>query len=237
MLQKKSILKYFMVTVLELILVFSIPVYAENMIAFSVPVGDETAAEAHKLAEEVLKKIGGEKNWKKTRYIRFDHVLIKDGVEISRFQHLWDKTTGNYRMEWIESADASIISLFNLQNKVGTVYINGKMVDFNDSSPYLDIVYQKFLEHSYCLYLPFKLLSTEYSLALGTPSDDAVIKDYHVLRLRIDQKGLIPDGDYNFIINKKSKLIDQCLFTLKDGCEGVYLWKNWEKYGKLMLSN
>jgi hypothetical protein len=189
-----------------------------------------------KLADSVLDKIGGEKAWNKTRYIRFDHVLIQDGKEISRFCHLWDKTTGNYRLEWSESPETSVIAFINLVNKVGSVYLNGKLVSEAESTPYIDVVYEKFLEQSYCLYLPFKLLADENTISMQ-PQESSDPEKHDILQLKIGQKELIPVGEYNFYVNPKTGLIDRCKYKFQDGSEGDYFWKNWEKSGKLRLSS
>jgi len=191
---------------------------------------------ATKLAKTVLKKMGGEKAWKKSRYIRFDHVLEVDGVEVSRFKHLWDKEIGNYRLEWSESEDAHVIALINLLTKVGTVYINGKLVDYNLSDPYVEIVYNKFLENSYCLYLPHKLLTPGYTLDISTPEEEDFKTTHQILQLTTTDTGLIPEASYNFYVQNEEFIIDRCKVFFDDGNKADFLWKNWKKFKKLSFS-
>ena len=43
--------------------------------------------------------MGGMPAWEKARQFQFDFVVVKEGKEVAGFAHVWDRYTGDYRVE------------------------------------------------------------------------------------------------------------------------------------------
>ena len=97
------------------------------------------------IADEVMQKLGGRKNWDNTRYITWKFF--------GRRFHVWDKRSGDIR---VESGNRTV--LMNINTKEGRVWEDGTEVTHPDSlAKRLDRGYRAWINDSYWLVMPYKL--------------------------------------------------------------------------------
>src|SRR5687767_13410267 len=87
--------------------------------------GAESDARATKIADDVMKALGGKEAWDKTRYVRFDFGFEREGKLVTR-AHTWDRWTGRYRLEGQTQQNEPFVVLMNVNTKEGQAWVNGQ---------------------------------------------------------------------------------------------------------------
>ena len=77
----------------------------------------ERDAKADAVGHEMIAAMGGPGAWEKARQFQFDFVVVKEGKEVARFSHAWDRYTGDYRLQGVDKAGAPYAVYFNVNTK------------------------------------------------------------------------------------------------------------------------
>jgi hypothetical protein len=182
--------------------------------------------EAIRIADEVMKAMGGRSAWDQTRYIGWNFFG-------SRYL-IWDKTEQRVR---IESEADSFRMVLDLKEQDGLVWKNGRQLEHPDSlAKYLDQARRIWINDSYWLVMPFKLKDSGVTLAyLGRDSTEA-----DRLQLTFDAVGVTPQNKYELKVNPESRLITEWTFypNATDSLPRfTTVWENYQLYGSIQLSD
>lgn len=185
---------------------------------------------------------GGQAGWQGMRYLRFDWVVERGGTEAVRARHLWDRSTGNYRVEWKNREGKAILALFNTGTKTGQVWVDGAAAPEAEKAALLERAYGRFINDSYWLLMPSKMSDPGVHVQhAGTATVDGHSCD--ILHLTFDHVGLTPGDNYWAFIDQQSHLMLRWAFFL-EGDKGTpsleaastWDWKDWQKFGNVMMS-
>lgn len=189
---------------------------------------EESDAMAIQIAENVMENLGGWENWDKTRYVTWRFF--------GRRLHVWDKWTGNVR---IENGDMTI--LMNINTKEGRVWENGEPVVNPDTlAQRLERGYRMWVNDSYWVFMPYKLKDTGVTLKYMGDGETEDGNPAHMLRLTFENVGVTPQNKYDVYVDKESNMVTQWSYyrNASDEDPGFTLpWKNWQKYGNIMISD
>lgn len=181
------------------------------------------------LAKEVVAASGGEKAWHNTRHIRWNFFGSR--------KHNWDKQTGDVV---IESLKTPVKIEMNIHDKTGRVWLDGQETMQADSlSKYLKSGYGWWVNDSYWLILPFKLLDSGVTLKYLGEKETLDGEAAEVLSLNFESVGLTPQNKYHVYIDKGSKRLTQWdFYTNATDPEPRFQlpWKDYRKYGDIWLS-
>lgn len=179
------------------------------------------------LADKCMQAMGGRKAWDKTRYISWNFL--------GRRKHLWDKATGNVR---IEDPSNDLIVLMNIKNKEGSVFKDGGLVT-DSLDHFLEKGYGWWVNDSYWLVMPYKLKDTGVTLSYvredTTMNGDAA----DVIRLSFEDVGVSPENIYDVWVDIDSKLVTQWAFYPDSAAESprfITEWRGYKSYGEILLS-
>lgn len=184
---------------------------------------------AQKIAAEVMRAEGGQKNWDATRCIEWNFFKVRRLV--------WDKWTGDVRIDFLKR-DLKII--LNLNSGAGRVWLNGSETTEPDSlKKYLDRGKKVWINDSYWLFMPFKLRDAGVNLRFwgrkktldGRPADQ--------LELTFNAVGVTPENKYHVWVDGQTRLVSQWAFfkTASDEkAEFVNPWEDYRTYGNVKLS-
>jgi hypothetical protein len=191
---------------------------------------EESDSNAIVIADSVMKKMGGRKNWDETRYISWTFF--------GRRKLLWDKWDGNVRIEFLN--DPSTIYLVNVNSMQGKAMKAGVEITHPDSlAKELERAQALWINDSYWLFMPFKLKDSGVTLKYirqdstitGTLSD--------VLQLTFKNVGNTPNNKYEVWVNRDEGLITQWAYfqnSAQDSASFIRPFDNYQKYGKILLS-
>ena len=186
-------------------------------------------ARAVQIADEVMAAMGGRKAWDNTHLISWNFFGAR--------QLVWDKWTGNVRVDNLKN-DQTV--LLNVNNDKGRVFKDGAEVTAPDSvAKYVKQAKAAWINDSYWLVMPFKLKDsgvTLKSIGDGTTEDG---KAADVLQLTFKGVGVTPDNKYKVWVDKASHLVWQWAYYPKftDEKPGFTLpWIDYKKHGEILLS-
>jgi hypothetical protein len=183
---------------------------------------------ADEIADKVMAAMGGQENYDNTRYLAWRFF--------GRRLHVWDKWTGNVR---IEDGQGMVI-LMNINTKEGKAWKDGEPVaDEGAVAEALDNGWKMWINDSYGWVMHDKLKDPGVTLVY---SGERAMEDgnmAHVLTLTFDSVGVTPQNKYEVFVNQETNLVEQwAFFTTAEDAEPRFInpWKGWTKHGKIMLS-
>ena len=176
-----------------------------------------------------MNAMGGRNAWEATRYLAWDFFGSR--------KHIWDKHTGDVR---IESKRDNYKLIMNIHSMKGKVWKDGTMVTHPDSlSKFLEKGKNAWINDSYWLVMPYKLKDS--GVTLKYIGDDKTVEntDADVLELIFKKVGKTPHNKYLVFVDKKTRLVTQWTFFTNasdDKPRFATPWNGYKKYGNIMLS-
>lgn len=184
--------------------------------------------QAIKIADQVMNAMGGRAAYDDSRYLKWNFFGSRN--------HIWDKQTGNVRIE-SQKDDFSLV--MNIHNMKGKVKKDGDLITHTDSlSKYLQKGKEMWINDSYWLVMPYKLKDSGVTLSyVGEEKTDT--SDYKIVGLTFDNVGVTPDNKYHVFVDNETNLIAQWAFyrNATDTIPGfITPWKDYKQYGRILLS-
>ena len=198
----------------------------KNVVRAGMATGDEKAITLAKRIEEAS---GGKENWEKVHFISFDYFG-------SRYWY-WDKFKNRYR---VESEKRKYRIAGSLDGKETHLWLRGNIVTDPDTlSKYKDLGYKAWINDTYWLILPFKLLDPGVQLQYV---GDCVFDSTHhaiCMDMTFQNVGVTPENKYRVYVDTVSNDIiywdhyqnkNDSLPTLSNP------WTDYRPYGKIRLA-
>lgn len=135
--------------------------------------------------------------WADVPVIGFDFARGTDeGRRLIR-RHLWDRQTGQYRVDWT-AGDTTLVAFFDVdafdtEQPAGTVYADGEMLPQSEAAPKLQQAYSGYINDTYWWLAPAKLFDPGVTRGLAP---DSSTDSTRVLTLAFDGVGLTPGDRY-----------------------------------------
>lgn len=225
-----------------------VPPAAVAAVASPVAPGAAAAAPQHdpravEIAEAVLERMGGRDAWNATRHLRW-HFF---GNRV----HYWDKWTNDVRIFSPARADdpdterdeaqPATLWLMNIDSLEGRVWRDGQEVtDPAALDELLTRGHQIWVNDSYWMFMPYKLLDPGVSLTHAGPGQMADGRAAQVLELTFDEGvGYTPDNKYLVYVADDSGLVEQWDYfqDASDPEPGITTpWTGWERFGEILLA-
>lgn len=181
----------------------------------------ETAADS--LAFRVTEAAGGLDTWEALPGIAFQWAVVRDSAEVVRNAHVWDKAGDRVRSEFLVGADSVVVavfspSAFDPDAPAGQAALNGILLADQEAADYLTDAQSRFINDSYWLLVPFKVLDPGVVRSLET------VDGFERLALTFDRVGLTPGDRYSLEVDAGSGAITGWTFLLESGNEGDFRW-------------
>jgi len=195
-------------------------------------------AQAVKLAGEVWQALGGDAAWNQARFLRFSFDVEKEGKTLASYRHAWDRFTGRYRVEGTNKEGKPFVILFNVNDRTGKAWVDGKPADAEKTKQMLEYGYGRFINDTYWFLMPYKMRDPGVHLSYEGEKTDDSGKKWQVLLLGFDKGVGLTSGDhYHAYIDPASHLMGRWDYELEgeDHDKGSWSWTDWKKIGPLML--
>ena len=192
-------------------------------------------------AEQLMERMGGKANFDAHRFLTFRFVVERDGKPIASYDHAWDRTTGRYRLEATKDGKPLRV-LFNVNDRQGRVWLDWTELEAQEAEAYLDMAYERFINDSYWLLMPWKWLDPGVTMTNeGERTLDGEAFDVVSLGFG-DNVGLTPKDRYWAFVSEKDGLMKRWEFLLQqeDGSPGTgaptaFSWEDWREAGDGLL--
>ena len=189
----------------------------------------DSDSKAVKLADKVMKAMGGWQNWNDTRYIQWNFFGAR--------KLLWDKHKSRVR---IESARDSMVYIVNLTDGSGKVFRKGvEMTNADSLAKYLPRGRSIWINDSYWLTMPFKLKDSGVTLKYEGKGKTSAGAGAEILQLTFDHVGDTPQNKYLVYVDPKTNLVVQWdYFQNATDAEPRMStpWADYRQYGGIKLS-
>lgn len=163
-------------------------------------------------------------------YLRFNFAVeTPKGTRVIA-RHFWDRTTGDYRVQWQRGADSAYVALINVRNvngelPEGEVYLNGETLSGDEAQTMRTQAYGRFVNDTYWLLAPMKMFDPGVNRAYAADSSTA---KHDVLHLTFGDVGLTPDDEYWLYVSTETGQLDRWAFHLEgmpdDAAPRHYEW-------------
>jgi len=181
--------------------------------------------------DKIWKAVGGKSSLDKARYFQFDFAVEKDGKASIPRRHVWDRYTGDYRLETSDTTGKKTVALFNVNSKAGNVYVDGVLQQDTTTKNLIKKAYAAFINDTYWLMVPLKLQDDGVNTELQ--ADETVDgKKCNVLHINFDKVGLTPGDQYWLYVNDKTGEIIRWKFLLQNQTKAsVFNWTPYQALG------
>ena len=182
----------------------------------------ETRADS--VAMRAYEVAGGPEAMAALPFLRFDFGVEREGERETVARHLWNRQTGDYRVEWSRGPDSTYVALFDANTQEGQAYLNGDSLSGGDNADRLGEAYRRFINDSYWLLAPVKLFDPGVERAYVADSSGG---DYDVVELTFGDVGLTPGDRYWVYVDKETGRMERWAFVLQnnpDAAARMYAW-------------
>ena len=190
-------------------------------------------AEAIAVADRVMEAMGGRQAWDATRFLRWRFF--------GRRLHVWDKHSGDLRIEAADSEDRPLVILMNLGSGEGRVWRSGaEILDPAERAELLETGEAWWINDSYWVFMPYKLKDTGVTLRYvgeGALEDG---RRAEVLELTFEAVGRTPENKYHVYVAGESGLVEQWDYYADARDEEPRIrtpWRDWRRFGPILLSD
>lgn len=192
------------------------------------------------VAQSFAQAMGGVSAWEALPYIRFDFVVIREGKEVARFRHWWDKRSGRDRVEGPDDKGRVVTAIVNLSDRKGRSFTESIAdADSATLANHVQTGYERWVNDSYWLMMPFKLRDPGTHLKYSGMKQGGKGVEWDILELTFDPGvGLTPKDHYWLYVNRRTHLMDKWDFLLQDmkGPTQTATWEEWSPVGPVRLS-
>lgn len=166
-------------------------------------------------------------------YLRFNFAVETPTGARVLARHFWDRTTGQYRVEWASGPDSAYVALINVRNvddelPEGTAFLNGTKLSGSASTKARRQAYGRFVNDTYWLLAPLKVFDPGVRRAYAADSSTA---KHDVLHLTFGDVGLTPNDEYWLYVSTGSNRLDRWAYHLQGMSEEtpprVFDWTNY----------
>jgi hypothetical protein len=188
---------------------------------------------AVEIARRVLERLGGQEAWDATRHVRWRFF----GGRL----HHWDKQTGDIRIDSPARQDRKARTvLMNIHTRRGRAWEEGREFAGADLDQALDLAHQWWVNDSYWMFMPYKLLDPGVRLrALGErPLPDGRAAD--VIELTFAPGiGYTPENKYDVWVARDTGLVEQWSYYERASDPEPEItdpWSGWRQFGRIWLA-
>ncbi|ANM28705.1 hypothetical protein [Moorena bouillonii] len=197
-----------------------------------VHVSDASDPKAIEIAQATIEKMGGWQAWDRTRFLSWKFFGGR--------QHYWDRWTGDVRIEGQGRDGNEFLFLVNIQEQEGRAWQGGEEVtDPETLKAAVDGARQMWVNDSYWLIMPFKLLDPGVTLKYAGEQEMEDGRASDVLELTFDSVGYTPQNRYHVFVAKDTGLVEQWSFFANAADEepGYTLpWTGWQTFGEVQIA-
>jgi hypothetical protein len=175
----------------------------------------ELSKKTKNIIADMVKALAGDEHWRNVRFLRFDFSFEKSGQRAMWDQHLWDRATGENRVEWRNESNTRVVVLYNTNSGLGRAWEGEFEKTGQDATALVIDAQRRHANDLFWLVAPFFLADPRVK-----PHNEGTItvdgQDYDVLRAHFESVGLPPEDNYWFFVNQATHLVDRWAYFLKN---------------------
>jgi len=196
---------------------------------FNAVESDEKAVE---IADAVMKSMGGRTAWDNMKTLSWNFFGAR--------KLIWDKPSGNVKIDVLNSPDSIKISLNLNDTTKMSLEMKGEKVNHPDSlSKFRRFGNSVWINDAYWVVMPFKLKDSGVTLNYIREDTTLVGESAHVLQLTFAGVGDTPQNKYEIYVSKERSLVAQWAYfrdTNQEQANFNLPWDDYKDYNGLLLA-
>ncbi len=196
-----------------------------------------TASPADALAHRVHQRAGGDR-LDEVSQLGFRFVVLDGGKRKFEAMHRWDLRAQTDRVSWTDGEGRSIEAMVNLPTRQAEIQVDGIAPGEAEHADLTAAAYRRWVNDSYWLMLPLKLLDPGVQRTLEAPRElDG--KRLEVLELTYGEVGLTPGDTYWLFIDPATDQIVRWEMVLEGRAPPPkgFSWVDYRAVGPLTLAH
>jgi hypothetical protein len=197
----------------------------------------EHVATGDELAKRTIGVLAGS-DWDHARYFSFSFDVERDGKRVASFPQRWDRDTGDYRVSGKDREGHDFLVIMNVETKQGRAWLDG--VEVKDPKDLLVTGYKRFINDTYWLLMPLKMLDPGVHRENAGTQSDSCNRSFDVVKLSFDKVGLTPGDQYWAWINRDTGVVEQWRMLLEGTPPGdpasIVVFHDYARYDGLLIS-
>lgn len=194
-------------------------------------IAPETPADS--VAYRLLQAHGADA-WATAPYLRFNFGFETPNGAQTIARHLWNRNTGEYRIEWSAGPDSAYVALVNVRQQqnerlAGTVYLNGNELTGTAGENARAEAYGRFVNDTYWLLSPLKVYDPGVN---RTYLPDSSTAEHDVIHLTFDSVGRTPGDQYWLYVSTETGRLERWAYHLQGMAEDAppqfYDWTQYQ---------
>ncbi len=188
---------------------------------------------ALEVVDRVMKRLGGEEAWNRTRYIQWR--------SFSGRKHVWDKQHHRDRIEFTDDAGVAHVWIIAFKTRAGAAWRDAAPVsDKDELAKMMQDAYAAWIDDSFWMFMPYRLKDDGVKLRhVGVRQlDDG--RDADVLELTFTTgAGLAPHEKCHVYVGRDTNLVERwdCYERAQDRAPTISTpWTGWERHGDIWLA-
>lgn len=197
----------------------------------------ETSEAAAQLARRVAWQSGYDQ-LDRVQQLDFRFVVLERDERRFEAEHRWDLARGKIHITWLDRDGRALDAILDLHTRTAEGTIEGQVAEGPAAKFLAEKAYQRYINDTYWLMMPVKLLDPGTRLELEEPREHRG-KKHEVLRLSFEGVGLTPGDVYWLFVDPDAHRIVRWEMKLQ-GQEGPPVGYSWEEYrpvGPLLLAH
>lgn len=162
---------------------------------------------ASQLARKVVASAGGG-DLGKVAELKFRFVVYDGTTKRADIEHRWDLRAGRDRVIWTDKNGVRRDATVDLATKEAEGTVDGKAPDAAGKADLSKQAYGRWVNDSYWLLMPVKLLDPGVNLAREAPREHGG-KKYEILKLSFGQVGLTPGDNYWLFVDPDAGRVER----------------------------
>lgn len=177
-------------------------------------ISPETKADS--VALRMLRAHGADA-WAPAPYLRFNFGIESPRGSQVVARHLWNRQTGDYRVEWSSGPDTSYVAIVNVREvedelPPGMAYRNGTELSGSASERVRKQAYGRFINDTYWLLAPLKVYDPGVNRTYLADSSTA---EHDVIHLSFGDVGMTPGDEYWLYVSTETGRLEQWAYHLQ----------------------
>lgn len=191
----------------------------------------DSDARAIEIAQSVVERMGGWEAWDATRFLSWKFFGGR--------QHYWDRHSGDIRIAG-KAGESEWLWLMNVNSRQGRAFKDGTELAGDELAEALETGRKIWVNDSYWLVMPFKLLDPGVTLKYSGERAMADGRSAWVLDLTFGEGiGYTPQNRYEVFVAQDTGLVEQWSFFREASEEepGFTMpWSGWSDFGRIKLA-
>jgi hypothetical protein len=172
--------------------------------------------------------------WEKARYFEFTFVVEHGKTRGTSAPERWDRNTGLYRVSGRDAKQNDFVVVMNVSTKKGRAWLNGEEVHDRRLDETLDLAYRRFLNDTYWLLMPIRMLDQGVVREAMGERTDSCGRTWDVVKVT-------SSGDTAFAwINRDTGLVEEWDMRLAgapaEAAAVQVMFHDYARYGGLLIS-